>query len=242
MWKEPSGSGSRAYKLYRAAWACLDWVFPPVCGGCGKLGLRWCLECQQNQIFIPAQICSRCGEPTSTGVNCQRCLRTPPLYEALRSLAVFDGPIRNALHRLKYEGDVALGEVLARPLICLLQELNWQVDMITPVPIGVARLAERGYNQAAKLAWPIALFFRTPYRSNALFKVRNTATQVGLTIEQRRQNVSGAFEADPQWVAGRRVLIVDDVTTTGATLDACTQALLSAGANQVFGLTLARAA
>jgi ComF family protein len=142
---------------------------------------------------------------------------------------------------LKYKGDIALGDVFARPLASQLLSYGWPVNLIVPVPIGVARKSERGYNQAALIAWPVALCAGIAYRPNALKKVRETRSQVGLPASERRTNVAEAFQADPKTVRGKSVLIMDDVTTSGATIEACTNALLSAGANQVYGLTLARA-
>jgi ComF family protein len=160
----------------------------------------------------------------------------------LRSWAVFEGPIRNALHRLKYKGDIALGEVLARPLVGLFKDMGWAVDLVAPVPLGVARKAERGYNQATLLAQPFALGSRLVFRPEALVKTRDTRTQVGLSAPERRTNVAGAFRANPKVVKNKLVVVVDDVTTSGATIEACAQALLEAGARQVYGLTLARPA
>jgi ComF family protein len=146
------------------------------------------------------------------------------------------------MHRLKYSRDVALGEVLARPLLDMLRQLEWRIDLVTSVPVGVARRAERGYNQATLLAFPLALAIGKPFRSQALVKARETRSQVGLDLTQRRANVFEAFQARPEVVAAQRVLLVDDVTTSGATIEACAGALSKAGARQVFGLTLARAA
>jgi ComF family protein len=235
------GSWRPAYSLYRWAWSGLDWLFPPSCGGCGARGTRWCGNCQENTRLIPSTICQICGDVQNNSVICHKCQTSPPEYSALRSWAVFEGPLRNALHRLKYKGDLALGEVLSRPLAGLLKDLNWKVDLVTAVPIGVARRAERGYNQATLLAHPLALSTGLAFQPNALSKTRETRTQVGLSASDRRKNVSGAFEAYPQHVMQKRVLVVDDVTTSGATMEACAEALLGAGARQVFGLTLARA-
>jgi ComF family protein len=176
----------------------------------------------------------------TTGL-CFSCRQNPPPYAALRSWAFFDGPLRTAMHRLKYSRDIALGEVLARPLTGMLHQLGWKIDLVTAVPIGVARRAERGYNQATLLAFPLALSGGIPFRSHALLKVRETRSQVGLTSVQRRENVFEAFHARSEIVASRTVLVVDDVTTSGATIEACASALLEAGALRVFGLTLARA-
>jgi len=159
----------------------------------------------------------------------------------LRSWAVFAGPVRRALHRLKYRRDVALGEALARPLIDMLRTLRWPVDLVVPVPLGLARLAQRGYNQSALLAKPLALACGLAYQPQALRRARETRSQVGLSAASRRENVSGAFQADRQSVSGKVILVMDDVATSGATLDACASALLQAEARRVYCLTLARA-
>jgi ComF family protein len=149
--------------------------------------------------------------------------------------------LRKAVHRLKYEGDISLADILARPMLSLLRELKWTIDILVPVPTSESRRAERGYNQAALLAYPLALGSGIPYRSRALYKVRQTDTQVGLNFPQRRANVAGAFLARAEHVGGRRVLVVDDIMTSGATIEECSKALKDAGAAQVFGLTLAQA-
>lgn len=173
---------------------------------------------------------------------CDKCRRYPPAFTSLRSWAVFSGPLRQALHRLKYERDISLGDALALPLIRMLAELGWAVDLVTAVPIGIARRRERGYNQATLLALPTALAVGRPYRGGALIKVQEVRSQVGLNVYERKRNVAEAFQADRQITAGKRVLVVDDVATSGATMSACAEALMAAGARQVFGLTLARAA
>jgi ComF family protein len=120
--------------------------------------------------------------------------------------------------------------------------MSWQVDLVVPVPLGVARLRERGYNQASLIARPLALGCGLPYSSQVLMRTRETRSQVGLSVYERRENVRGAFVAQPERVARRSVLVVDDVATTSATLDACATALLTAGCSQVFGITVSRAA
>lgn len=237
----PGNLGRPAYRLYQLAWTGLDWLYPPSCGGCGKAGVRWCADCQGQTPRLPPTICQICGQPMQKAGLCCSCRENPPSYTALRSLAAFNGPLRQAMHRLKYARDIALGEALARPLLQMLQQLEWPIDLVTAVPIGVARRAERGYNQATLLAFPLALAGGVPFRPQALLKVRETRSQVGLNHAQRRENVSEAFQARSEIVAGRRVLVVDDVTTSGATIEACASALSKAGAPQVFGLTLARA-
>ncbi len=230
------------YRLYQLAWGGLDWLYPPLCGGCGQSRARWCTDCQQQTEILPAAVCQICGSVMKAPGICVQCRDCPPAFTALRSWATFNGPVRNALHRLKYQRDIALGEILSRHLIMLLSGQAWPVDFVAPVPIGVARRAERGYNQATFLALPLALAIGKAYLPTALAKTRDTRSQVGLNAAQRQANVANAFEANRRIVENHSVLIVDDVTTTGATIQACAEALLCAGARQVYGLTLARAA
>jgi len=236
-----SQPGRPAYRLYKWLWAGLDLLLPPSCGGCGKRDDRWCTDCNKNVKLIKPLICDCCGRLVFKPGICFHCKDAKPSFTAIRSWAVFEGPVRNAIHRLKYKRDISLAETLTRFLIDLLGELVWEVDLIVPVPLGVARLKERGYNQAALLAWPIALSTGITYLPNALSRVRETRSQVGLSVEQRRENVSMAFEASPALVRGRNLLLIDDVTTSGSTLQACSAALLAGGAVSVFCLTVARA-
>jgi ComF family protein len=141
----------------------------------------------------------------------------------MRSWAVFDSPVQNALHTLKY-----------RPL-------NWAIDLLIPVPLSKNRLKERGYNQVGLIAQPLAYEVGWLYAPNALWKSRETRSQVGLSISQRRENVFEAYQADPKIVGQKSILLVDDVATTGSTIQSCTQALQAAGARDVYAFTIARA-
>jgi len=237
----PGFLGRPAYRLYQLAWAGLDWLYPPQCGGCGKPYTHWCMNCQSQVQIIHEIVCETCGKWLDAPGMCPECQVTPPPFKALHSWAVYSGPIRKAILSLKYKGDISLGETLSRPLIELVDRLGWKFDTLTPVPIGLARKKRRGYNQVSILALPLALGCAVAYQPRSLVKVRNTPTQVGLTAVQRRENVHQAFQARPSLVQGKTVLVVDDVTTSGATMLACAEALLRAGAQQVYGLTLARA-
>lgn len=230
-----------AYQVYQWIWTGLDWLLPPRCGGCGEQGKRWCGKCQRDIVTVIPPICEKCGSSQKLAGICARCVAMPPAYTALRSWASFSGSLRNALHRLKYNRDIALGEILARPMIQTLNLTTWNLDLVVPVPISLSRRSERGYNQAALLARPIALFFGLEYRPQALIKSRETRSQVGLSVEERKENVHGAFFAEQRIVKGKNILVVDDVTTSGATLNACGQVLRIAGAKEVYCLTLARA-
>lgn len=136
---------------------------------------------------------------------------------------------------------MSLGEILSRPMVHLFRELEWQVDLVTPVPISRERHEARGYNQAALLAYPLSLSCRLPYSAGSLKKVREARSQVGLGYTQRFNNVIQVFQANGKNLSGKSVLVVDDIITSGATLNACSTALLAVGAREVYGLTLARA-
>ena len=229
-------------RLYKTGWKVLDLLFPPKCAGCGKWGERYCAACLKKSVLIPAPICQICGDPLPDGgeVICVRCRTQQVAYTAVRSWAVFEEPLQSAIHQLKYRQDRGLGEVLALPMIDIIKKYMWDIDLVIPVPLDDARRKERGYNQAALLARPISWETGIPYKKGILNRIKVTRQQVGLNITERRENMSGAFQADRDQVSGKRMLVVDDVITTGATLNACAHALISAGAERVFGLTLAR--
>jgi len=230
-----------SYRFYHTLWSGLDLLFPPACGGCGRLGARWCADCQQKLTSVPEPICEVCGEPQINHQTCERCRHARPAFAALRSCVVFKEPIRPALHKLKYRREVGLGEALAWNVAVFVDCLGWKADVITPIPLSEQRFAERGYNQVDLIAHPLARLMRWQYLTGALRRSRHTRSQVGLSASERRKNVSGAFWAKSQSVKGKTILLVDDVATTGATLDSASQALLEAGAAKVYALTFAKA-
>ncbi|MCX7680368.1 MAG: ComF family protein [Anaerolineae bacterium] len=153
----------------------------------------------------------------------------------------FEGVVREAIHHLKYRGCAELAEPLGRVMADYLKEHLMPADVVVPVPLHITRLRERGYNQAALLAHAMARYSSLAVEERALIRERATASQVGLSAEERRLNVKGAFRCIGTGVGGKRVLLIDDVCTTGATLEACAVALYEAGARSVQALTLARA-
>ncbi len=171
---------------------------------------------------------------------CIRCRAQKPVFDVLRSWGVFGTPLKEALHRLKYRRDMGLGEALARGMFNFLDNLEWSCDQVVPVPLGKRRQKERGYNQVALVAFPLSLRFGFVYRPQALERIHETASQVGLSVAQRRENVRGAFQADSS-VKGKSILLVDDVSTTGSTLSSAAGALFAAGASSVKAVTVARA-
>jgi ComF family protein len=182
-----------------------------------------------------------CGDFQVNQQVCLQCRQSPPHFRVLRSWAAFEGALREAIHRFKYDRDLTLGELFSRPMIELVYTMNWQIDLVIPVPLSQRRFNERGYNQSAFLARPIALGIKAPYSSKSLRRLRDTRTQVGLNAEERRNNVVHAFEARSEFVSQKNILVIDDITTTGSTINACAAALIQAGAKNVYGLTLARA-
>ena len=142
---------------------------------------------------------------------------------------------------MKYRGNVVFGEAIADQMTDFVRSLQWPVDMMIPVPLGKKRLKERGYNQVGLVARPLAYQIGLRYEPDALWKARETRSQVGLSVSQRRENVQNAYEANRKVVERKSILIMDDVATTGSTISACTEVLLSAGAQDVYVLTIARA-
>ena len=154
---------------------------------------------------------------------------------------MFAHPTRRALHELKYRRDMGLAEALVPQLAAFASGLEWGVDIMIPVPLGKMRQRERGYNQAGLISWPLSLALNIVHAPGALRRKRETPSQVGLSRQERHANVRGAFVAASRLVGGRSVMLLDDVATTGATLSSCAEALLAAGARDVFALTVARA-
>lgn len=185
-------------------------------------------------------LCEKCGIPQTKAGVCNACRAGQPHFRALRSWAVFDGPMRTALHKLKYYRNISMGYVFAAQMTDFVKELNWQIDMLIPIPLGRRRMKERGYNQVGMIAKPLAMSLDIQYAPNLLKRRKETRTQVGLTSLERRENVREAFQAGAGAI-GKTVLVMDDVSTTGSTLSSGAEALLSSGAKDVFALTVARA-
>ena len=232
---------SLTYRLNQWLWGSLDWLFPPVCGGCGRKGFRWCPDCQKQVIRVPEPVCQCCGLPLSRPGLCPSCRDSHPPYQAIRSWVVFEGPIRHAIHTMKYRRNAALGDALAPHLAGYVHQLGWRVDLVVPVPLSRQRMKERGYNQASLFAFPLATLQGWRYSSQVLVRTRETRSQVGLSPLERKVNISGAFRAEPALAKDKAILLVDDVVTTGATLAACSETLVEAGAQVVYALTMARA-
>jgi len=149
--------------------------------------------------------------------------------------------VRGALHRLKYRRDIGLGEAISSQMSEFVAQLTWPIDTLMPIPLGKKRLKERGYNQVAMVAMPLSMQLRLDYYPNALKRARDTRSQVGLSAAERQENVMGAFKAESTKVNGKNILLMDDVSTTGATLSSAAEALYASGAREVYAVTVARA-
>ncbi len=234
--------------LHRAGQGLLDLIFPPHCVLCRSAGAWLCDVCLERFPRLDKKVCQRCGSPLvgETVSLCHSCIRNPPEIDGVRSAVLFEGGAREAVHQLKYAGYTALATPLAQLMARCWHAAPLPVDVWAAVPLHVARQRERGYNQSYLLGREFAYLVGLPEMSGTLRRVRATQAQVGLNASERRANVDGAFAYEPprgkQGVQGQRVLLIDDVCTTLATLEACAIALKRAGAISVWGFTLARAA
>lgn len=233
---------SRRTEARHSLWTvALDVLFPRRCAGCRKLGTAWCAACQASLVWLHSSFCSTCGRPQSQAGACPLCRRARPGAIGVRSAVLFEGPVRQAIHAFKYEGQMALAPCLGRVLEACWASDPLPADVLVPVPLHPARLRERGYNQAALLARHLSAAVSIPVVEDCLVRTRATAAQLHLGAPERQANVAGAFRCVDGRLAGRRVVLVDDVCTTGATLEACGAALEACGAAACRGLTLARA-
>lgn len=228
--------------------ALLDILFPPVCLLCGQSsrekGFCDCCKALFEKRRISGPACTVCGtpfpSPKAVGHACGRCSMERPAFLALRSAFVYDGPVLEAIHRLKYGRDVSLAGPLARAAVGSLDIRGPFV--VVPVPLWAGKLRERGFNQSLLVAREVCRLTGSPLEFMGLMRSRDTGQQVGRKADERRRNVAGAFGlVDRAAFSGKRALLVDDVATTGATLNECARVLKRAGA-EVFALTVARAA
>ncbi len=218
----------------------LDWVFPPSCVGCGKEGVFICSKCFLDVNLVPGNVCNTCGNFTSKKGFCPQCARYPVSYSGFRAFAYYDGVIRKSIQQLKYHNDPGIGRYLADFLLTTYQRTTWDADVIVPIPIGETKREQRGYNQAERLAEPLAEKLELDYQPEALIRIHEKYSQVGLNVEERRANVRDAFMARSKLIKDKNVLLVDDVFTSGATMESASSELIQAGANKVWCITLAK--
>lgn len=228
---------SQAAKLNRVA---LDLLFPKWCVGCGKEGSFICDSCFQSLLRILPPLCPRCGRPQASGILCANCVSWPAAIDGIRSPFQFQGVMRKAIHQLKYRNLRAIAEPLAGLLSDCLTKYCLPSEVLVPVPLHSKRLRERGYNQSGLLARELAKLTGLPVVDGCLIRDRLAPPQAKTqNVKERRENVADAFTCRDHRLEGSQVLLVDDVTTSGATLDSCAAALKGAGAASVWGLVMA---
>lgn len=216
--------------LNRTWEALLDWVFPPRCGGCGQPGQWLCPACQDQVHYVN----------TSASDDHTRLPWGQTSLQRIHSAAWYEEPLRSVIHNFKYNGQKALRKPLAEILLEQWEAFKLPADLIVAVPLHPKREKERGYNQSYLLAAELSRATGIPVVRNAIRRTRHTTPQVSLRMLERWQNVHDAFQGDPAALAGKRILLIDDVCTTGATMEACGRAAMVAGATSVWGATVAR--
>lgn len=223
----------------RVGRTALDLVFPPRCAVCDSGGVFFCRACADGLVEARLQRCSRCWRPGE--IFCFACRRTPPPFTGLRTAFVHTGNARTLVHALKYRGMTALATPMAAYLADVVRRDRLPVDVIVPVPLSGMRRRMRGYNQAEVLAKALGRELRLPVRRDTLIRRRHTPPQAqSVDAAVRRRNVAGAFAARGAGLDGASALLVDDVTTTGATMAACAEALRAADTHSVWGLAFSR--
>ena len=236
--------------------ALVSVVLPAPCRICDQLLTRAsrvpiCDECLASFERLPPGICLVCGSPllvfgdaADRESQCPACAKKVYAFERARSFGFYDRALVRAVLLLKFERIEPLGAWFAEKLAEIVEREGelLRADVVVPVPLHRVRERERGYNQAELLAKPLARRLKVPCQSALLMRTRPRPDKQVLSLDERWESVRGAFATRPgSQVDNRRVLLVDDVMTTGATLDACTRALREAGAKAVIGLTVARA-
>ena len=221
----------------------IDLVFPPRCVGCGKDGAFICSPCCGTIARLTPPLCPMCSKPLLQEDYCPSCRRLRLEIDGIRSPFVFQGMVRRAIHQFKYRNFRALALPLSQLLAQYLETKPLPGDVLVPVPLHSRRLRERGYNQSGLLSRELGKLLGLPVVEDSLVRLRDTRAQARTPdAEERLGNVLGAFSCRNESLKGRRVLLVDDVCTTGATLNSCAIALKGAGASSVWGLALAREA
>jgi ComF family protein len=212
----------------------------PVCLLCGTSATAdgLCGDCRKVLPQLPQERCPTCASPAPGSQTCGRCLAHPPALDRVEAALAYAFPVDGLVQSLKYRHHLAaataLGELLAEAVAG-----SPMPEVLVPVPLGKQRLRERGFNQSLEIARVAARRLELAVDASALRRVRDTPAQVSLAFDARAKNVRGAFVCDAA-LAGARVALVDDVLTTGASLDECAKALRKAGASEVLGWVAAR--
>jgi ComF family protein len=247
-----SASAKRAADAVRAALrAALDLALPPLCAACRQPvdGCGLCPACWSKLSFITRPYCERLGIPfvydPGPGILSMQAIASPPAYHRARAAVRFDEISRALVHALKYADRLDLAPMMGRFIAQAGRELLAEADALVPVPLHWRRQWMRRFNQSAMLAAAVSGETGVPVAASVLKRVKPTVQQFGLSRTERAANVQGAFRVPPEGKAAvtrRRLVLIDDVLTTGATVEGCARALLRAGAANVDVLVFARVA
>jgi len=200
-----------------------------------------CPECLRKLPRLVPPFCPRCGRPQASGIVCPSCWQRPTDIDGIRSLFRFDEVVRKSIHELKYRNLKAISPCLAELLADYLKENPLPGEALVSVPLHPRRLRERGYNQSGLLVRELGKRVGLLVIEDCLIRVRQAQPQVrAVDAEERRRNVADAFVCRDERVSGKQIILIDDVCTSGATLESCAAALKKRGATSVWGLTLAR--
>jgi len=209
--------------------------------GCGCMGEFICLECRRKLPRLAPPLCPKCGKPQTHGLLCANCWREPSQIDGIRSIFPFEGAVRQAIYELKYYNLKAISANLAELLVDYLKVNPLPGEVLVPVPLHPKRLKERGYNHSSLLSRELGKLINLAVVDNCLVRLKHSLPQArAKTVTERRRNVANAFFCQDTRLKGKQVLLIDDVCTSGATLEACAVALKNGGAIWVWGLTLAR--
>lgn len=217
-------------------------IYPTCCAGCGRLGPLICQDCYDLLPIIDSKICTKCGKPSNYLVEeCRDCRKKHFFFSQSRSFGLYQGNLRELVRKLKYGNCRGLAEIFAHLLIEHSDAALFEVDVITYVPLSRRKQGERGFNQAQLLANGIASKLGLPLM-DLLHQTKETKDQSKLPANDRGRNVKGAFLVkDDSEIEDARILLVDDVFTTGSTVNECSKVILAAGAKLVKVATVARA-
>ena len=240
----PVLAGTLRSRISHITAAGLDLLYPPKCAGCSREGQFICESCLNAQPRLLAPYCLACAQPLPRGSICADCRGTPLAIDAIRAPFLMEGAIRHAIHQLKYGNLRAIAPLLGRIMAEFMSSEGVSGDALVPVPLHSKRERQRGYNQANLLARETGKLLHISVASGLLSRVSNAPPQArSQSAADRKANVKDSFYCpNPSGTDGKVLVLVDDVCTTGATLDACAIALKSAGAVRVYGVTLAREA
>ena len=218
----------------------LDLILPPRCGACRKIGAWLCDGCRARIRRLEEPLCAHCGVEVDSARRECGCRARLPSLTRLRSAVAYEGPVEQAVRRFKYEGWRRLAGPLAQLIAERLAVEGLAARCVIAVPLHPARLRQRGYNQAELLAAELRKRLALPTSKGELVRTRSTPPQVGRDRLRRFENVKDAFGWRGAGLEGASILLVDDVATTGATLNACASALRAAGSGPVTGVSIAR--